>query len=547
MLLFANIFNEDRFKRVVAIIIACVTLITAGIAFLQSEASALDNQANRDTKRYSTEALGRRISGGAEANFNYNSVYQTWYELDALANAAANRGDDEAAVRYQRVRDDLVDLSPLLSEEFLDSETSETDLARFEAQTYLIEVTKLNQQFEAASVVKDSWGSKGSAYVLHLTLLAVALFLFGLSITIANSFTRWIFSSVGALITLVVCAMAFNTWLQPVYDLRLQGNAIEAYAQGVGLGHQEKHTEAIEAFSQALQAAPNYSNAFVARAQSHAQLGDFAAAISDYEKALSLGNKQSSVAGELAWLYYLEGRQPEAIAMNRTALAISPNELWIQFDLALSLLANGDLEAAKNEYRKGMEYASSQVLEASQKSEEVGSHLWWSLDDAASSLDSFVFEQEPESQLGIIGQELSAQLKSLAVGLEYMGKAPEGSLTATISPFVFSLPEYDDEGDLVAGEASESFAFGSNEVLISFDYQDMQDGQEVLFKVYIDDVEDPSWRIVGPWELGEAGSVEKVLSLAYSDAFVLAPGDYRVELFVDSHFAQVGYFTIEAE
>ncbi len=82
-------------------------------------------------------------------------------------------------------------------------------------------------------------------------------------------------------------------------------------------------------------------------------------------------------------------------------------------------------------------------------------------------------------------------------------------------------------------------------MLVTFDYEGMQDGQEVLFKVYIDGEEDPSWRIVSPWDLGASGTAEKPLSLAYSDVFVLASGQYTIEMYVNSHLVQQGSFVIE--
>lgn len=50
-----------------------------------------DDQANRDNKRYALEALGRQVSGDARVNYDYNTAYQSWQELDLLATSAENR------------------------------------------------------------------------------------------------------------------------------------------------------------------------------------------------------------------------------------------------------------------------------------------------------------------------------------------------------------------------------------------------------------------------------------------------------------------------
>jgi tetratricopeptide (TPR) repeat protein len=557
MISFAKAFDEERFKRIIAMVIAVVTVISAGLALLQSDASARDDRANRDTKRYATEAMGRKVSGDARVNFDYNSAYQSWYELDALANSATSRGDEAAASRYVKLRDEMISLSPLLAAPYFDPAQGQPNISRYEADVYLVEITALNEKFGAASGVKDAWDSKANGYVFHLTLLAVSFFLFGLSITIANPFTRWIFSGVGTIITVVATGMALTTWTQPVPDLRDQGSAIDAYARGVGLAHQERWDEALLAYNEAIQAVPTYTSAYVARAETSMQQGNYRLAVADYERARAEGNQSASVAGNLAWAYHLQGRFDDAAAMNRTALSASPNELWIQFDLGLSLLAAGQADAAKAEYAKGMEFAAQQVADARAANQEVPSFLWWSLDDAALSIDSLLATLEsgdgapPRDKLADakiiapVGQALNQQLKSLAVALEFTGKPPTGPVAATASPFQFSTAVNDEQGQPGEPVIGDSFPNGTNEVLVTFDYQGMQDGQEVLYKVYVDGEEDPSWRLAAPWDLGDSGTAEKPLSLAYSDVFVLTPGQYTVEMYVNTQLVQHGSFAVE--
>lgn len=556
---FLKTFDEERFKRIIAIVIAVITVISAVIAFWQSDASARDDRANRDTKRYATEAMGRKVSGDSLVNFDYNSAYQTWYELDTLATSASGRGDDAAAARYLQLRDDITKLSPLLAAPYFVPEAGVVDVARYEAETYLVDITRLNENFVAASSVKDAWDGKANGYVFHLTLLAVAFFMYGLSITIANPFTRWIFAGVGTVVAVVASGMALTTWLQPVPDLRERSGAIDAYSRAVGLAHQDRWDEAITAYNEAVQTAPDYVNAYVGRAEAYTSQNKYDLAIADYERARAEGNESASVAGDLAWAYHLQGRFNDAIAMNQIALNTAPEELWVQFDLGLSLLASGQVDAAKAEYAKGMEIASKQVADAKAAGQEAPSFLWWSLDDAALSIDGVLATIESDTGMpprdkvadpAVVkpaAEALRTELKSLAVALEYTAKPPQGQVAATISPFEFSAPETDEEGNELDPVVGDSFAYGTDEVLVTFDYDAMQDGQDVLFKVYIDDEEDPSWRIVSPWDLGATGTAEKPLSLAYSDVFVLTPGFYTVEMYVDNHLVQQGSFVIEED
>ena len=62
--------------------------------------------------------------------------------------------------------------------------------------------------------------------------------------------------------------------------------------------------------------------------------------------------------------------------------------------------------------------------------------------------------------------------------------------------------------------------------------------------LYVNGAEDPSWRIVDTWSLGESGSAEIPVSYAYSDTFTFQPGEYTVELYVNYQLAQRGTFTV---
>ena len=554
--------KDARFKRVVAILIAVVTTAIALVGYLQSDAGARDDAANRDTKRYAMEALGRRISGDARVNYDYNSAYQTYYELDLLAIGAANVGDDEAAARYTALRDQVPALSPMLAAPYFDPASGALNVAKYEADVYLVEITALTERFTAASAVKDAWDGKANTYIVHVTLLAVALFLYGLSTTVSGGATRLVFTAAGTAIAVVAAVWAGATYIKPVTDLRdcrtADGTpAIDAYAQGVGLAYQNEFETAIGRFDAAIACAPDYAAAWVARAEARAALGDYAPAIGDYEAAQKAGSQQAYVAGDLAWLYYLTGRFDEATAMNRRALTVSPDELWIQFDLGLSLLAGGQTDAAQAEYQRGMDLATQQVQAAKAAGQEPPSYLWWGLDDAAAGLDDLMttlLTGEGEPALATLSsapevlptaERLLNQLKSLAVALEFTGQPPAGELTATISPFTLAQPLYDEAGELVDYEPADTFTYGIDEVSVLFDYSGVRDGDEVIFKMYINGEEDPSWRFVENWDLGSEGSAEIPLSLAYSNTAVFEPGEYTVEMYIANHLAQRGTFYVE--
>lgn len=548
--------DERQFRQAIAVLLAGVTtLILVGV-FLHSDATTRAARAERDTGRYAAEAMRRRVGGGARAQYDYNTAYRSWAELDLLASAAAGREDVLAGQRYAEVRDSLVPFSPLLSKPYLDEATGAADRARYEADSYLVEVTVLEEKSLAALAVKEVWEGRAATCIVHVVLLAVSLFLLGLAATTSGPAARWLLGGVGVALAGLVVVWAVLALLQPVPDLRERKGAIEAYAAGVGLAHQGRYIEAVRSFNTALQIAPNYGNALAARAEAHLALGNLEAAAADLKQARAGGNTSASLAGKLARTYYLLGRFAEAIEMDRAALAADPEALWLRFDLGLALLVSGQTEAGRAEYAAAMEQAAQYVAAAQAAGREAPAEVGWWLDrGAAGDLDDLLRLLEggagrlpreriayPEAVRGT-AQELLAQLKSLAVALEYSGRPPQGSLTARIGPLQFGQPIYDEVSELVGVTPADTFTAATQVVAVQFDYAGMQDGQEVLFKVYRNGQEMPAWRLTYTWDLGSSGTARWLLPPGASEGFLEA-GRYQVELYVGYHLAQRGSFTI---
>ena len=549
----------ERFKRLVAFLIALVTTLAAILAYWQADASVRDDRANRDTKRYALEAFGRQASGDARVSFDYNTAYQTQYELELLAGVAENRGDTLAAERYYQMAAEAQRLSPLLQPPYTQPEQAEPDVAKYENDLYLVEITALRERFNAASLVKDAWDAKANTYILHLTLLAVSLFLFGLSTTLAGRRTRWVFAGMGLASAVITFTWAIVVYFAPVFDLRAQGYAIDFYAQGVGLAYQGRYPEAIASFDQALKDYPQYLNAWNGRGEARLSLGQLAEAAADFEQSRRAGDQSANTAGQLGWVYYLLGKFDQATQANQAALQKSPDELWIQMDQALNLLASGQMAESVQAYQIGMASAAKQVADAQAAGKEPPSYLWWGLSDAAESLDDLLWTLEsgqafsapapeqianPDVLIPVAEEQMRA-LKSLALALEYTGQPPAEKPSAQISELAFVEPIYDEYGDTVDySEPQEVFAAGLQEFSVLFDYSGMQDGQEIIFRLYANGSEDPSWRLLIPWELGASGSAEIPISYAYSDAFEFAPGFYAVEIYVNYHLVQRGFFEV---
>ena len=149
-----------------------------------------------------------------------------------------------------------------------------------------------------------------------------------------------------------------------------------------------------------------------------------------------------------------------------------------------------------------MEVASRAVVEARAAGQEPPSSLWVFLDAGARDLDSLVdrinarphdwTEAPPGDTIADpdrvvpVAETLLRRLKSLTAALESTGQPPGVQVTAYVSAIEFALPRYDDEGNLLGHTVTSGFPYGTDRVLALFDYQGMQDGQDVLWKLYQD-------------------------------------------------------------
>lgn len=335
------------------------------------------------------------------------------------------------------------------------------------------------------------------------------MFLFGLATTIASNKSRWIFTGSGLAITCVAVIWAAVLFFQPVFDLRTQGKAIPHYAEGVGLAHQEKYEEAFQAFDASLLDYPGYANALAERANASFAIARYDEAIADYEKAIAAGDRRANTAGMLAYSYYLNGQFDKGADMDLQALNAGNSELWIQFDLRLNKLAAGKIIEATAIYEKAMTAAADEVLP--------------------------------------VASDLMSRLKSLTFSLEYTSKAPAAKATAEIEPLAFAEPDQkDDEGEVTSyKEPADEFENGLKEIGVMFDYTGIRKGADVVFKLYINGDEDPSWRVIEKWALNESGSATIPISYAYSDSFSFQPGEYTVELYVDYNLVQRSSFVVK--
>ena len=552
--------TQTRAEKLISFLIAGMAILAAVITTLQTYAAGKGNEAERLSSQYAIQAMQAKASGQTRVSHDRQGAYQAWYELDLQALGADLAGDTAAAARYRAVRDHIATLSPIFAAPYFDAASGfGPDMSRYESDVYVVESARLSEKFAAYNELGNAWDNRANTFIVHLTLLAVTLSLYGLSTTL-RGFMRGVFIGLGTIIAAVVVLWALVVMALPIPSVSEE--AINAYADGVGKAWYGDTSAAIADFDRALAAQPDYANALYERGNAYYSNGDYQSALANYEAAQKAGRSDTNVGWNLGWTYYLVGRFDDAVDTDRRVLKQDPSLLGVRFNLALALSVRGDFSEAEAEYYKGVNEAVAEVTKAHEQGVQPPSSFWYYMDASAQDLENLLLELDgnakPWSQVPNRGAITSdqAQLRNLATSmfhllkdtttaLEFTGAAPNPNVTFTASAFQFAQEELDSNGEFVRYNVAATFPSGINSMVILFDYSGATPGQSEIWKVYRNGYEDPTLRTIGSWGLLESGAGAKAITYAYSDLFIFASGEYTVELYIDSRLIQRGTFVVE--
>jgi tetratricopeptide (TPR) repeat protein len=239
--------------------------------------------------------------------------------------------------------------------------------------------TYLGAQSDAYNDASNRWSGLVDNYTAILTMIAVALFLFG-SAYVLYGRNRVVFTALG--IVLVATGLAWGGGLavakQPATP---SDRAARAYADGVtamdAVTSQGGYAVPIKDFTEAIRLRPDYALAYSERASAEALRGSeaigagFVSAVSphwarlaaaDELEAYDLGDHDASQVLNVGWSYYqlwvadgFRGRPPlAALGFFRQASQLDPTNAADWLDLGTAEVAEGDYKAATQAYVAGV-------------------------------------------------------------------------------------------------------------------------------------------------------------------------------------------------
>ena len=374
----------DRLSAVVAIVIAFTTLVAAVAGFLQADTSQAAGNRRDEAEQLALQALSSAQSSRENAQVELET-FQLWVEQRTQAGNALLAGlySSSDPVRQntlmlEQQRWETIAAATLTQSE-LDPESDygpEHDPTF--PQRYFAAATgdslRLNALQDAANEEAASVDERAAAYTAVLAMLAVALYLFGLTLAVTGKWRRLGFFSVGLGMLGVALLWIGQAALLPPYETK--DEAASEYAAGrvaaatsfnaAGFQQAEEH------LTRAIQLRPTFARAYADRAgvifqAASPQRSGFisiappealARAAADLRQALALGLENAPTLGDLGFYLFAQGVQSadigilnQSIDYTRRAIALDSTEPIYRYNLGAALAASGRFDESRRAYQ----------------------------------------------------------------------------------------------------------------------------------------------------------------------------------------------------
>ncbi len=352
----------EGLKPWIAVSLAAIVLLGAGLAVLQTDASVKESNTARETTRTAVGAL--------RANVVERTVEGLEDDLAGERSALAFRrtflrGDGSLLLaaageqRSERSRDRA--LAGARAQ--LPEKRTEQALRQLKLET-----ARNTLKQAALAETRITWNTRSTQYTTVIAVLAVALFLVGFALVLGGPVRRAFF---GLGLALAVFCLAWAAWVLALGIPGTSDDVIAATARGQVLTEEGLSSQAVASLNDAVDADGDYADAYSARAVAGilAANPDFAttgaitdvggeatrAAIEDAQAALDLeGDRDILTVVVIALVAFYAGEYDTSIEAADDATAINAQVPDVFAIRSASELGRGDEEAANASLEEGL-------------------------------------------------------------------------------------------------------------------------------------------------------------------------------------------------
>lgn len=385
--------HGDRFGRVIAIVTVLATMAATGVAVLQAKALSNNSHAQAHAQTLAITGLGSRVSseGSARVQLERFELAESQRARAGQARqqllfaAPAERAGLEAEIhRWEDVAEETERQSVAIArQDGIEPLEPEGRFGPAEDPIfplrYLAHSRERPYELEAERQVANREVSYAegqfAAYAVSFTMLAIATFLFGYSLTPHGHPRRRLFA--GAAVTFMVVAVinaAVTALDHPDHPV---AEAATAYAAGQIAADSSDAPAAVEHFTRAIELDPDFADAYVGRADAeflaHSPLAlsggssvttadALERVIADERKARDLGIRDPLFNAELGSdLFQLglrrhdEALLEEAVDLLEQAQESAHQDASISYDLGATLVALGRYDDAEHAFDTAVE------------------------------------------------------------------------------------------------------------------------------------------------------------------------------------------------
>ncbi len=382
---------RERFTRVVAVCTVLTTLAAAGIGYLEARAIRGSGSADADALQLSLDSLAHQVEASRAAELQYDRFIRAQRQRRRAVNARAERlllGGDERRLRLEEHRwEDLARRTDVVSARIARTQgvaaitpgsrdgprRDEAFPDRFFARHTTFGGQRAFALRDAANEQDAKRSEQISAYSVTLAMFAIAVFLFGFSLTPEGRVRGGLFAGTAGALAVTGALIALVAGLgeqdAPAPE------AADAYANAMVAASVGDTRRAVREFDRAIELRPTFARAYKERSSAIFQAGSpqlsgypsltrpdaLRRSNDDLERALDLGLDSADVLISLGFGLFQEGLLSddqklveEAAEISRRAVEADPRDPVSRFNLGVVLLALDREADALEAYRAGV-------------------------------------------------------------------------------------------------------------------------------------------------------------------------------------------------